>query len=167
MPDDRRGDGRPTSMGLVRSSETRWECFLSSPDTGDRQARSMPGRTHGRPTQEPAKSKAVSWFLSCRGHHVPAPLWEGCRATIQTLLSRLAVPAGGRWSFLAVVLLALVLLAGLWVWGFFSVPEPVFFSRCGVLGLWFPASEATSLQASWLCASRRIRWLAFAGPPRQ
>ena len=34
-----------------------------------------------------------------------------------------------------------------------------------VLGLWFPASEATSRRDTWLCASLRVRWLAIAGPP--
>ena len=33
-------------------------------------------------------------FPSGRGHHIPALLWEGCRATIQKLLSCSAVPAG-------------------------------------------------------------------------
>ena len=66
-------------------------------------------------------------FPAGSGHHIPAPLWEGCRATIQKLLSCLSVPAGGcrssGWALvvLAVVLLALVLFAGLWVWGFFLV----------------------------------------------
>ena len=44
-----------------------------------------------------------------RGHHIPAPTWEGCRATLSVLLSCSAVPGGGcrsswrlcswRWCF--------------------------------------------------------------------
>ena len=87
----------------------------------DRQTRGLSRLTGGRPTQELAKSKVVSWLVSNRGHHIPAPTWEGCPPTLLTLLSCLAVPAGGcrssGWALvlLAVVLLALVLLAGLWV----------------------------------------------------
>ena len=66
-------------------------------------------------------AETVSRFLGGRGHHFPAPMWEGCRATLQTLMSRSAKPAGGcrssGWALvlLAVALLALVLFAGLWV----------------------------------------------------
>ena len=72
----------------------------------DRQERGLSGLTNGRLTQEPANSKAVSWLLSGRGHHVPAPTWEGCRAThnvspvalglcLMVAVARLA----GRWCF--------------------------------------------------------------------
>ena len=75
-------------------------------------------------------------LLSGRGHHVPAPTWEGCRATLQTLLLRLLLPVGGcRLSGWALVLLAfvflfflaLVLLAGLGLRVFF-------FRACGPPG---------------------------------
>ena len=61
-------------------------------------------------------------FRVAAGHHIPAPTWEGCRATLQTLLSCSALPTGGcrssGWALvlLAVVLLALVLCVGLFVW---------------------------------------------------
>ena len=60
---------------------------------------------------------------SGRGHHIPAPLWEGCRATIQTLLSCSAVPAGGcRSSGWALVLLAVAGVSrwpvGFWLFRF-------------------------------------------------
>ena len=99
-------------------------------------------------------AETVSRFPSGRGHHFPAPTWEGCRATLKTLLSCSALLAGGcrssGWTLvlLAVVLLALVLFAGLWVRGFFFVApsqRPVFFRRypLDVLGLCLPASEAS------------------------
>ena len=50
--------------------------------------------------------QAVSWFLSGRGNHVPAPTWEGCRAT-QKLSCRAwlclvvaVAPLAGHWCFL-------------------------------------------------------------------
>ena len=99
-------------------------------------------------------AETVSLFLSGRGHHFPAPTWEGCRATPKTLLSRSALPAGGcRSSGWALVLLAVVLRAlfFLLACGFgvsFSwslTRRPAFFRRCplDVLGLWFPATEAS------------------------
>ena len=77
-----------------------------------------------------------SWFLSGRGHHVPAPTWEGCRATLQTLLLRLVMPVGGcRSSGWALVLLAFVFLfSWRWcsslVWGL----RVFFFRACGPPG---------------------------------
>ena len=70
------------------------------------------------------------WFESSpkfpggRGHHIPAPLWEGCRATIQKLLSCSAVPAAGgcRLSGWALVLLAVACFSrwpvGFWLFRF-------------------------------------------------
>ena len=52
-------------------------------------------RTGGHPTQEPSNLESSAKFPSGRGHHIPAPSWEGCRATFRTLLSWLSVPAGG------------------------------------------------------------------------
>ena len=121
------------------------------------------------PSPRPAKQILLtpknpnSWFLRGRGHHIPAPTWEGCRATLSVFLSCSALPAGGcrssGWALvlLAVALLALVLFARLWVWGFFFVslrvgPDP----RTGflpqgfpldVLGLWLPARQ-TALAGS-------------------
>ena len=71
-----------------------------------------------------------SWFLSGRGHHVPAPTWERCRATLQTLLLRLVLPVGGcRSSGWALVLLAFVFLFS-WRWGL----RVFFFRACGPPG---------------------------------
>ena len=69
--------------------------------------------------------KPNSWFQCGRGHHVPAPTWEGCQVTLS--LSPVALACACLWLslvwpalvFLAGVVLALVLLAGLWAWGFF------------------------------------------------
>ena len=61
-----------------------------------------------RPTQEQAgdqpkywretKFKGLSWVPSGRGHHLPAPVWEGCRATFKfssrALLCLLVAVAG-------------------------------------------------------------------------
>ena len=77
--------------------------------------------TGGQPTQEPSNLESSAKFPSGRGHHIPAPMWEGCRATLFSLRSCSAVPAGGcrssGWALvlLAVGLLALVFLAGLWL----------------------------------------------------
>ena len=77
-------------------------------------------------TRGPVKFK----LSSGRGHYIPAPTWEGCRATLKILLSCSAVPPGGcrssGW--------ALVLLAGVsrWLVGFrlFSFP----FARASTRG---------------------------------
>ena len=113
--------GRKTDEhGACRVVWNTLKCFLSSPDT-------VSGAVTGAGLKTILCSLVgtVPWFLSGRGHHIPAPTWEGCRATVSVLLSCSALPAGGcrssGWALalLAVVLLALVLFAELWVWGLF------------------------------------------------
>ena len=88
-------------------------------------ANSSPVRRHANLPNVQVPRDQIFWgFLSGRGHHVPAPTWEGCRATLQTLLLRLFLPVGGcRSSGWALVLLAFVFLfSWRWcsslVWGF-------------------------------------------------
>ena len=72
-----------------------------------------------QPTQEPSNLKSSAKFPSGRGHHVPAPTWDGCWATISNLLSCSGVPAGGcRSSGWALVLLALACGCGVVLWLF-------------------------------------------------
>ena len=51
--------------------------------------------TGGLSSQEPSYLGSLALFPSGRGHHVPAPTWEGCRATLFSLRSCSVVPAGG------------------------------------------------------------------------
>ena len=151
----RRGAERPTSTALVMS-------YLRAADPRTGQHRI-----------------AASCFQCGGGHHIPAPAWEGCLATLSVLLSCSALPAGGCRSsvplvHLAVALLALVLFAGLWIWGFFFVSfcegaDPrTGFSSAGilidVLGLLVPCIRSiASRRAPGWCASCQVRWFAIAG----
>ena len=99
-------------------------------------------------------------FPGGRGHHIPAPLWEGCRATIQKLLSCSAVPAGGcRSSGWALVLLAVACfsrwLVGFWLFRFpFRGRRPE--DRSEVVGIkeGVPASQSVLL----LGPEHLLRW---------
>ena len=70
----------------------------------DSQARGLSGRTDRRPTQEPTKPNAVSWFLSGRGHHFPESCGRdvGLRRTLRRACPCLLVAVArlaGRWCF--------------------------------------------------------------------
>ena len=128
---------------------------------------------------------AWPWFLCGRGHHVPAPTWEGCRVTLSVLLSCSALRLGAgvsggcgpgvgasRW---------LVALGFLFPFPFAWAPtrRPALFSQVfplvtyrswyatcfDVLGFWLSASEASRRRDTWSCVLRRVRWLAIAGSP--
>ena len=70
------------------------------------------------------KFESSAKFPSGRGHHIPAPLWEGCRATFLTLLSCLSVLC---W-LLSLVWLGAGASCGCW---FFSL-------ACGFLVVSYP-----------------------------
>ena len=129
---------RGTALSCVRTdgcpdldAESRTGCW------GSLGANNSPVRRHANLPNVQVQWDQMFWgFLSGRGHHVPAPTWEGCRATLLTLLLRLFLPVGGcRSSGWALVLLAFVFLfSWRWcpslVWGL----RVFFFRACGPPG---------------------------------
>ena len=151
-----RHDARPR---LVRSSQAGLGCQLSSPDTQlSAWSRKTDKHTYGLPTQEPGNIDSCVLFSVWRrashsssrvggmsGHTLCSPVVLGLACWWLSLVCALV--------HLAVALLAVVPFAGLWILGFFFVSfcegaDPrTGFSSAGilidVLGLWFPASEAS------------------------
>ena len=136
---DRRFESRPSIPGSTRrdacSRDKCWEDVKASWEVPRRmlelRVRSVARRGAGRPGGFQIGFNTLVKLLGGRGHHIPAPTLEGCRATFQAVfflsfLSRLAGPACGcrssGWALVLLARLSLALVGGVVV-SFVSLSE--------------------------------------------
>ena len=137
---DRRFESRPSIPGSTRrvacSRDKCWEDVKASWEVPRRmlelRVRSVARHGAGRPGGFQIGFNTLVKLPGGRGHHIPAPTWEGCRATFQAVfflsfLSRLAGPAGGcrsfGWALVLLARLSLALVGGVVVLSFVSLSE--------------------------------------------